>query len=622
MRHRIALPMLLAGACVTTTASAGPDDVQARLESILAQPRYTFCHSGDYPMSRRDREMCSVAKGVATRCPAFRRACERLGALDESERPLEADDADVSASSTLVTVLLLTMLAAFAAVLVTAIIRNVRSGWDKAPEKEPKAPESPGPADRPARLVQTEKEALRLLARAKGAACEQRYGAAMTDLYHALLRHFEAEGMLHVDASKTNGDYARDLRVRPELAECFRRAARELERVDFGHEAPTQSRFLTVLANVEPILTRVLLAVILLGFAVTAQGCAPAERAPSSRGLYDDSASGLSVLRLLVEGEHATVERWTGSIEQFPGDEGEWSDTVIVHGDVNLTPEQWSVLLDWARDGGRLVIATDTLPQAGTIPGVVRTMWGDCNGLNSSRDAKVQVYGTRYWVKVQGPQWQTVVACGSHPAIAQAPLDDGSLVLIADSNFLRNASLAAGDNAYILLDLIPKPRLVRVIDSLSGKGTANPYKALWKSGLGAAFLQGLALMLVLYLCRGLPFGRLRDPVVNRRRAFAEHARALATIYQRAGASRLTLGMYAGWALERLHERVPPGSARTFNGLAHSIADCTGRSENAVLEVLAEAVDARDNAATQASTADDLRVMRTLGKILREMGGQR
>src|SRR6185436_17207593 len=106
-------------------------------------------------------------------------------------------------------------------------------------------------------------------------------------------------------------------------------------------------------------------------------------------------------------------------------------------------------------------------------------------------------------------------------------------------------------------------------------------------------LQLLILLLVVFAWRGTRFAQPRDPAERSRRAFAEHVRALGLVYARARATRLALANYAAWALDRLRDRLEPGSDPSLHRLAAAIAARTGRPEGEVMRVLVEARSARD-----------------------------
>jgi hypothetical protein len=106
-------------------------------------------------------------------------------------------------------------------------------------------------------------------------------------------------------------------------------------------------------------------------------------------------------------------------------------------------------------------------------------------------------------------------------------------------------------------------------------------------------------------------------------------RTLGQRYAQARASRYVGGLYSAWALDRLRERLLPGSARGLHPLAQAIAVRTGRDEASVMKLLVAAHDLRDYlhaaprlnglANSTRGSAADLELMRQLAKLLDEIG---
>jgi hypothetical protein len=149
-------------------------------------------------------------------------------------------------------------------------------------------------------------------------------------------------------------------------------------------------------------------------------------------------------------------------------------------------------------------------------------------------------------------------------------------------------------------------------------------------------LQLFLLFGLLFLWQGRAFGVLRDPPKHRRRAFAEHVRALGLAYARSGASRHVAGLYAAWAIERLRERAARQGRSGLSGLAEEIAPRVGKPTGEVMAVLVEATDAQKESAPQSlrsgpapvgraprkdkdQAAADFRLMRMLGDWLAMTG---
>jgi hypothetical protein len=194
--------------------------------------------------------------------------------------------------------------------------------------------------------------------------------------------------------------------------------------------------------------------------------------------------------------------------------------------------------------------------------------------------------------------------------------------VFADEMLFSNAAMAVDDDARFVVDLLSEyDRDIEVIDEWTGTGSQSPIESITNSHLTPVILQLLAFMGLLYLWRGIPFARLKDPPARGRRAFVDHVHALALQYAKARASRHVLSAYAGWVLERLRDRVAPGNERTLHGLAQAVAARTGRDEASVMRLLVEAHTMRESAshASGVYTARrrDLEVMRELSALLAE-----
>jgi hypothetical protein len=182
-------------------------------------------------------------------------------------------------------------------------------------------------------------------------------------------------------------------------------------------------------------------------------------------------------------------------------------------------------------------------------------------------------------------------------------MGQGRVVVFADGWLFTNIALTAGDNATFLarfMRKMPAPAEVELCDEWTGAGAATPFESIQNAHMTPVIAQLFVLFVLLYLWKGWPFARLRDPPGEMRRAFADHVRALGVAYGRAHASRHVLGLYAAWAMERLRERVHRSGRQGILPLAEAIAARTGRPESEVMRVLVDASGARDEAAPPSS----------------------
>lgn len=500
---------------------------------------------------------------------------------------------------------------------------------------------------------QIETDVARLLERARRAASEGEYRRAVDDVYAALLRRLDGDGLIEIHHARTNGDYLRALRQHPQLRQEVRQILREVERVQFGDTEPDEPLFRRVLEQVKPLVSRQLGALLLafgLGLGLAACNLEGDEH-EGLAGLSTDPLGGRAVVQLLRR-HGMTVDHRTRTIEQLRASES----VVLMLGDVSPTPEEWDILLDWTREGGILVLATgneDLPPELGVQ---VVDGWQ----FSDDRPELAFVGGYQYaydGYALRTPRFGHLERTGAAAVVVdmivrpsdEAPPDfdpyddemyadqiepvgdvyatrvdvgEGHVLVFADEMLFSNAAMAVDDDARFVVDLMSEyGRDIEVIDEWTGTGAQSPLASIANSHLTPVILQLLAFMTLLYLWRGVAFARLKDPPTRGRRAFVDHVHALALQYAKARASRHVLSAYAGWVLERLRHRVAPGSDRTLHGLAQAVAARTGRDESAVMRLLIEAHTMREGAAhasgVYTARRRDLEVMRELSSLLTE-----
>ncbi len=198
--------------------------------------------------------------------------------------------------------------------------------------------------------------------------------------------------------------------------------------------------------------------------------------------------------------------------------------------------------------------------------------------------------------------------------------------MFAEPDLFSNAALSVADNGAFLVNLLVNDEIddLELVTSMTGSGPDNPFESVANSRLGPLFIQLLVFLALLYAAIGIPFARLRDPQRRGRRSFVEHVETLGQRYAKARAARYAAGLYSGWALDRLRERVP-GTSHSLHGLAQAIAARTGRDEAAVMRLLVEAHSLRENPGdgrSQGRAIGDLRIISELHDLLSRSGGAR
>ncbi|MCB9569123.1 MAG: DUF4350 domain-containing protein [Myxococcales bacterium] len=648
---------------------AGAPAAAADARSVLADRRFGFCHDERYPLTEGEAAWCPLLPAADPICPAFRAACLapraeidgapgavaawRKGAPTagggEGRREgarrgpaggrddRRSADADTSASE----------------------------GADKAPRTSPSPSSSPAPsgpsptrarlADRrrhdrrpprpaprrrrpprrpPPRAAEEDAEApggplvappvdaarARRRRPPRRAEAHLRAGeleAAIADAHAALLHRLAERERIRLHPSLTNGDHVRALRGDPPLQDDLRRVVRVVERVHFGHAPIVRADAEGLLGQVRSAMSKIAGVLLLLW---TGLACDDAPSYP-----WSHSPSGAAGVLELLRDRGLEVDY---RLETLDALDPAGPSPIVVDG-AELSEREWSALLDHVRGGGRALLAGfgDDLPaeleitpkaRAGAqmppladdlVPGRALVIPGD-RGLASTHEGAVVLRadadGVAYGVRIR--------------------LGDGLLVVLADDRLLTNGALAIPDNGEVLVGLVSalgdRVELVEggVRDLAIEGGADDPFEAVARAHLTPAILQLLALALLLFLWRGAHVGRPQDPPPPSRRRFAEHVQALARHYERAGARRHALRLYAGWAMERIVERhgggVGGGAPRGLHRLARRIAARTGQDETAVMRLLAEAQHAQSAPDDDhRGDAEDLRVLRELGDLV-------
>jgi hypothetical protein len=611
--------------------------IDRSVRSRIERGDYRFCSDERYRMRRGDRDLCTLAEAAAQRCPEFRAACERPDdgrPADQSKRVERKEDPEdrsfklPKAMSGLARAIFWILIAIGIVALVIAIAKNAlpskRDQPSEPSDDEPRAPEKAPPLVR----GPIETDAERLLARAKAKAARGDYAGALADLHAALLRHLDQKGLIALHSASTNGEYVRSLREHPHLQSTLRDTVREVERVQFGAATPGDEVFQRLLRSVVPVVSRVTMVLLLAGaFLPALTGCELLEEAgdaAEARSVWGRGPGGVSLFSETLESQGLKVRHRVRSLEKIEPEVGG-----IIAFDPHLDEKEWAALFSFAESGGLLVVATNSAPAAKRLS--VQSVGTACDGkltLSESYrahelfgDAKLRTTPGAA-LRIENQDHWAIASCGDAPYVAGGRIGDGAFVVLPNADLLTNAALVVDENAYFWAGLLGHARVVELVGPWTGGGASSPFQAVANTKLTPVLIQILLLLAVLYVSRGAHFGSPRDPPQQSRRVFAEHVRALGIVYAKAKASRLVLAAYAGWVIDRLRERLQPGTDGTLHALAHAVAQRTGRPEGDVMRILVEARTARDAMGRADSSPEDLAVMRELEQLLLETGKTR
>jgi hypothetical protein len=631
------------------------DAVEASVRRVLASEPYHFCSDPSYPLAEDEVGWCPLVGASSRRCDALPASC-RLGAVpwliergahggwgsrgegsgDRGQPGGQGGGREVSedeprtirlpALGGLGQILLWILIGAAVVGLALLLAQNFRRARDKdAPDDVPDGD--------PAAIAQAaaqsggavETDVDRLLARARAQAARGEFRRAIDDAYAALLRRLDGDGLIRIHPARTNGDYVRDLRERPELRAPVREVVREVERVQFGSQVASAQLFQTFLSRVLPLCGRAALW-LLVGAGLLSLSACPSHLRRGPRGSWDASPSGWRAVSEVLGQSGIKVVHRLQSLDRLGVE-----DTVVV-----LLPgapvgrRTWERLLAWVGRGGSLVVASGAswLPErlhlemsnerASTEYAEVGADFAD-----TFPDLRVAA-PEHHQLSTHGADAKTLLTRAGAPYAAWTKVEEGDVIVLADGYLLTNAALAAADNARFLVLLFNQlGKAAQFVDEATGQAPPTPLASVARGKLAPLLLQLTMLLGLFFWFKGRAFGTLRDPPLANRRAFVEHARAVGLQYAKARAKRYAFALYAGYALDRLRERVQVGGRRGLLGLAESVARKTGRNEGEVMRLLVEAQSARDATASQSGVSqEDLSLMSALGSLLRETGGSR
>lgn len=653
-------------------ALAGPVDASKAVRdaaAILGERRYAFCHDPAYNLTEDEAAFCPpVAPRPNDRCPRWHEACEAPRAELDLDIPLrlqqsrrageggprgEREDAGGDAKQPgkregkgdaerleprrrvdreepvlpelggLGELLFWVILIAGVVAIVLAILRNSYGRRrDDEPEDARPASEALSPGPSRADDGQVARDVATMLERARAAAASGDYPAAIKAAHAALLYRLDRDGLIRVEASRTNGDYLRDLRDRPDLRVEVRDVVRDVEQVQFGSAPATAPLFERIFGKAAAIATRGGGAALLLALLV---GCPIGQPAP-----WDDSPSGSGAV-IALAAKHEIAARFRARpLDELDVDAEDGPRTLVLMHDVaDPGPEVWDRLIEWTYAGGHLIVAGGPLPASLDLRYVAADVGPALSfapdvtgfaGLAASDELRFVSPDRRALAGDDLDDDALIVREGGSVYAAQRTRGRGLVTVLADDRLLTNAGLTVADNPALTLALLAAGEgRVELVDGLLDWGADNPAETIRQLKLTPVILQLLLLALVFFAWRGVRFGRPRDPAGRSRRRFAEHVEALGLQYARARAAHHAARQYASWALERLRDRAPGGAAGLY-GVAQAIATRTGDDETRVYQILVEASTLRDDK-SDGGPPGDLKLMQELARLVRAAGGQ-
>jgi hypothetical protein len=461
-----------------------------------------------------------------------------------------------------------------------------------------------------------ETDVARLWSLAEQSALSARFEDAVAALQAAMIHALRMAGKLHVSPALTNGDYLRALRS-DESYGAARDVFRSVEAVQFGGAPASAALYRKLFERVQPIVVRVLSVLLLFGVCFGQSACS------NSLSLGPDGGGhGLAVLTQLLRDQQVTVRRRIRPLNEIEPD----VYAIMVVGE--QPTEAWTKLLQFASDGGTLIVteASEEVAKATNVHYSSESYQGRLSlpvGFEPTQLELSAVTRHALDLRTSVQNERTYAMAGTHPYVAERNYGDGRVLYFGDDEFLSNASLSVGDNAFFAVSLLcHNGSTLELVGPWTGGGASSTLSSLYKAGLGALVAQ-LALLAVLFgWYGGTAFGLRRDPVAVRRRAFRDHVLALGENYRRARATRFALATYGSWLIERLRERLSPQQPIGLIELASRMALRVDLPEPELVLLLTEAREAQDDLASARPSPTDLTTLEKLENMTIRAGGSK
>lgn len=536
-----------------------PNLSRSAAAELLAHPKYRFCSDPDYRLFESQKtEFCATANESRAVCPGLLAACGRP-AWDEQEKSSEGWSFTSAAwLGPVVQVLFWGALALGLGLLLWHAWKSARSqALDFDLETKSRIPVGVKPAPQVHGLGLTREHLMQL---AERAVLAEKYREALLHLYQATLQGVADLGWVRLRESATSGDYSRSMRRRlnldgaasmgssPEDVEQAISHLRALERERFASQEK-RLETLDLLERTKTLFHRWSGALILL-LGILTQACG----GQGSLEMPDDPAApGGTLLFEELVARHAETSKRRFRVATSV-DEG---TTAVIVMAVDLSEPEWQALSSWVLEGGALVVVDPQQNFADAFELKVSTTRCDGELLTAGH----QVSEKAAWFAFDEIESdEDYFLCGGRPVILGLEWGRGWVTLLASPDLLRNARLAEVDHAALLMDtLMLDDAQVELLGPWTGRGSTSPLQSMIKGHFAWWVLHVLLFFVIAAWGLGRRFGRPSDPPRTHRRAFREHALALAAQYQRVGGHHFALQRFAEWTSEQLRRAGASGT---------------------------------------------------------------
>lgn len=320
---------------------------------------------------------------------------------------------------------------------------------------------------------------------------------------------------------------------------------------------------------------------------------------------YSSSASGKKAFYLLLQTETFGTERNRAPLNVLI-QSLDYDETLCILGPARYpSPLEWSSLLAWVKEGGRLVIAAnDQHPEFAiasldikvryldetereNIPRVelekkdkTRLSFSkdDKHGLLESKattvfsDAPSIIWETN--AQVESPTGETLIMAGDTKQAVKMRYGIGEVVVAASSELFSNQSMVDGGGvpAYRLIESAGAADYVVVDESLNASGTSKVVALLIDPTFRPLTIQLLITLLIFGWWRSIRFGPILSSHTLPRHNIVSHTDNVGNLHYKKGNGRFLLYAYVKQLFTQLH-------LRNFRGEENRVIDPIARRMN-------------------------------------------
>ena len=442
----------------------------------------------------------------------------------------------------------------------------------------------------------------------------------------AALRSLDRRGAVVLGRDRTNGEYVRECNDVVAQAD-LRLLVNEVDKVHFGGNAPTADVASVARGYAASLLRVAMMMFIALGLTTGCSGGA-SKKSAHANALTDPLGHELARSALAHRG--LTVESWNKQLDRLgkPDSEDPW--LVIDAAKFELGAESRKRVVSWVEAGGNIAL----FGEIGSWPTEFKCASGTAPPDRTleliSADAVTRARGRDPFAMEKPAQGKTA---GVHASLISSlggttlgRYPDGSIYAVSLAYGKGRAILVASEESLTNIGL-QDPQILTTIVTISDhfegsrvafltkrsaeNSASSPMGAMIKAGFGTALTHALIASLLLFIAIGYRLTSAPAVRPDRRRAFVEHIRAVAGLYQRTRATRHALSVFRRFAEERLRQRMP----RWEQDVAGYIASRSGEPRDYCANVWEYARFADPN---QPSQSADLEYLRALIRLYRSV----